>query len=367
MLKAIYQYLRKQPAFIARIASWSADVDSSAGRAPAPAAPAQSAGPEQDRVSVSVGRRKVKVSVRDGGGGGAPPKDTGSDGGDGGGGDSLGSGILKVVGAAATGIGAVSAIVAVGGAVLWIRFDQAGIPAMQAVSVQPKQEALVQGGEQTAAFLLIALVAVLLIFFADPGGVMRRVTILAFWVLFIVAVWSVLTTHLTPADKVLLVVLAAVLLLGSMIVALRTDHRFWPLALAIFISSLIFSAASALLIAKQQDFVQAVAVLRDANDKGLTGVYVAATGDKLYIAQPTSIPTDEGVKRAMLDVPREGAVYAVGPLESQEKAEQRARIMLAQLEKNRERNPADPEAASKEGSENPKPPGNPKPETAKGG
>jgi len=331
-----YLFLRRRPGCLVRLEEWKA-----AERAKKQAPPAGAVLPPQERVSVSAGWRKVEVSVQ---GCDEKPKEEEKDGA--GKPDPLGAGILKVLGAAAAGIGAVSAIVAVGAAVLWIRFDQAGIPATQAVSVQPKYEALVQGGEQTIVFLLIALVAVLLIFFADPGGVIRWVTIWAFLLLFAAAAAATLTTNLGPGAKVGLVLLAALLLVGSVVVGVRTGQRFWPLALAIFVSSLVFSSASALLIAKQQDFVQAVAVLRDENDRGLRGVYVAAGEKTIYIAQETAIPTDAGGGRAMLDIPREGAVYAVGPLESQEKAEQRARFMLSQLKKNRGKNPPPPKDES---------------------
>jgi len=124
------------------------------------------------------------------------------------------------------------------------------------------------------------------------------------------------------------------------------------LGFAVFLAALVFASTSALLIARQQDFVQAVAVLRGSEDAGLTGVYVAAGEKTLYIARPAPIPTDDGnSKMAMMDIPREGTLYAVGPLESQAKAKQRARVMLARLVEARERNPAPPEAeeATEEG------------------
>lgn len=362
-VQGLYESLRDRPAFLKKLEKWSENSDKdSAAEADPNGNPAASKGPdkggkpadiEKERVSISVGRREVAVDVRHGCccSGEAAKDEHKEDAGNKG--DPLGSGILKVAGAAATSIGAVGAIVAVGAAVLWIRFNEAGIPAIQAISVQPKYEALVQGGQETVVFLLIALIATLLIFFTDPCGVIRRITIWTLLGLFVIASLSALSTHLTPWAKVGLIVLALVLVLGSIVIGTRTQNRFWPLGLAVFISSLIFSSASALLIAEQQDFVQAVAVLRSGEDAGLTGVYVAATEKTLYIAKPAPIPTDGSPKLAMMDIPREGTSYAVGPLESQAKARQRAGVMLARLVEARERNPAPetPESGEEDAAE----------------
>jgi hypothetical protein len=312
-----YLWWRAQPDFVKRIDRWSS-------RPPAPK-PGTGDGSGSDEVHVLVEGQKVKVDVsgpssHEPAKGGAESKP-----------DPLGTGTLKFLAAAAAGVGTVSAIIAVGAAVLWIRFNEAGIPAMQAVGVQPKSEALVQGGQQTAIFLLMALIAVLLIFFADPRGHIRRITICSFAILLLLAASFAVSTHLSFGWKMLLIALAVILLLGCAIVGLRTQERFWPLAVAVFVAALVFSSASALLIAEQQRFVQAVAILRGPDDTGLKGVYVAAGDDTLYFARPTPIPTDDSKKLAMMDVPREGAIYAVGPLESHEKAWQRARVMLVRL------------------------------------
>ncbi|HET7453990.1 MAG TPA: hypothetical protein VFJ76_00550, partial [Solirubrobacterales bacterium] len=351
--QSIFGWLRERPRILAVLTRWSkeADADSKSGE---PAKKAKEPPPAPgEHVSVSTARGKVKVEIHHQAGAVADEAKGKADEKEKPGSDPLGSGLLKVAGAAAAAIGATGAIVAVGAAVLWIRFNEAGLPAMQAVSVQPKYEALVQGGQQTVAVLMIALVAALLIYFADPGGEIRRVTLLTFLFLFAVACFCTLETNLDTLPKFGLIALAAFLAVGAIIVGTRTDKRFWPLGFAVFLAALIFASASALLISRQQDFVQAVAVLRGSEDSGLTGIYVAAGEKTLYIARPVPIPTDDGSsKLAMMDIPREGAMYAVGPLESQAKARQRARVMLARLVEARERNPspAEPEEATEEGA-----------------
>lgn len=263
--------------------------------------------------------------------------------------DKLGSGILKAAGWVATGITATGLIVVVGAAVAWIRFNEVGIPATQAVSVQPQGEALALGAQETIIFVGIALVVVLLVFFVDPKGEIRRVTLGLLLALLVGAVWYVICrTHLTPDIKVGLCVFAFLLLLGSVAVGHRSGTRFWPLALAVFVAALVFSAAVGILVVRQQKFVQGVAILRGADDAGLTGVYIAATEKTIYFAQNVATGTDAKSRMAMMEVPREGATYAVGPLEPRADAAKREGLMLEQLIANRERGGVAPEKAPKE-------------------
>ncbi len=297
----------------------------------------------QDRLKIKVGRRDTEVSVPACGCG--PGQAESSDGAKkDGGGDGLGAAVWKVVGAIGAGITATGAVVAVGAAVIWIRFNEVGIPATQAVSVQPKGEPLVLGAQETIIFLAIALVAVLLVYFTDPEGVIRRITLVVLVGLLLgAAIYVVGGTHLSSLGKLGLIVLAVALLAGCVAIGHRTNTRFWPLALAVFTASLVFSAATGILIVKQQKFVQGVAILRGATDTGLTGVYVAATDKTIYFAQGVATNADSKSRMAMLEVPREGATYAVGPLESRADAALRERLMLEQLIANRERAGVAPE------------------------
>lgn len=300
------------------------------------------------RLKIKVGRRDAEVSVPACGccceQSKPADKDQAKSGGDG-----IGATVWKAIGATAAGITATGAIVAVGAAVIWIRFNEVGIPATQAVSVQPKGEPLVLGAQETIIFVGIALVAVLLVYFADPEGVIKWVTLLVLAGLVVgAAAYVVLGTHLSCYWKLGLILLAVALLAGCVAVGYRTDTRFWPLALAVFTASLVFSAATGILIVKQQKFVQGVAILRGAGDTGLTGVYVAATDKTIYFAQDVTKDADRKSRMAMLEVPREGATYAVGPLESRADAALRERSMLEQLIANRERGGVAPEMAPKE-------------------
>lgn len=264
---------------------------------------------------------------------GAPKQTEGPGGG-------VGTVVLKVVGAIASAVGAVGAVTVVGAAVFWVRFNEVGLPATQAVSVVSRQEQLVQGSQDVIVFVLIALAAVLLVFFADPKGRILRITVFGLGLLAALAIAYVLLTRLGLGSKLLLIALAVALAVGSGVVGRRTGEYFWPLAASVFLSTLIFSAACGLLIVQQQKFVQAVAILRGPGDRGLTGFYVAAGDDTIYLGRTGTIPSGGGEASGLFEVHRgEELTYAVGPLESEEDAQKRGYSLLAQLIEDRRLNP----------------------------
>ena len=275
----------------------------------------------------------------------------------------IGAVVWKVVGAAATGITATGFVVAVGGAIFWIRFNEVGLPTTQAVGLLSKNELLVQGAQETIVFAGVAVVAVGLLFVFDPEG---RMTRRPFALLVLLAAFAVgyvcFATQLPWGLRIALALLACALFASVVVVGVRSGATFWPLALALFVASLLFSAATGLLIVQHQKFAQPVAVLRGATDAGVTGIYVTASDSTIYIGR--LIPggsEDEPDRRGMFDVPRDGATFAVGPLESIGKAEAQADDLLEQLKNDRERNPAaataesaapaDDDAAAGEGSD----------------
>lgn len=284
--------------------------------------------------------------------------------------DSFGKLALKVAGAVATAVGVTGALVGVGAAVMWIRFSEAHIPAIQAISVQPRLEALAQGGEQTVIFLLIALGALLLIYLSDPDGIVRWTTVLALVLLFSGATLWALLTNLPWWYSGGLTVVALLLALGCAGVGLRTARRFWPMGVAVFVSALVFSSAAAILITADQKFVQSVAVLRGGlteamlngevegkeeaergtpRAEGVAGIYVAATDERIYIAK--DVGGEDGPAMAMMDVPRDGLAYAVGPPEPIEAARKRGPKLLADLKTSRNRNVAASAAPAEEPEE----------------
>lgn len=247
--------------------------------------------------------------------------------------------VLKIVGGIIAGLGTAGVVGIVGAGVLWLRFKEAGLPAIQAVNVQPQHEALVQGAQTTITFLLIALIGVLLAFFAtlwDPRKLSWNGCLALLPLPFGASVYVALT-HLSPGWVFLLCVLAFLLYIGCLEVGKHVVFPFWALALSVFAATLIFSAVTGFLIVQQQKFIQPVAILRGSEDTGLTGFYVAADTERVYFAQSINAPDTSPKSKALQAVKlSKGVTYSIGPLQSIEDAERSAEAMRKQLIANRE-------------------------------
>jgi hypothetical protein len=295
---------------------------------------------------------------------------------------------LKTAGVVIGGIGTAGAIVVIGSGVLWVRFREAGLPPIQAVSVQERQEALVQGAEATIIGLLVAAGAVALMYVIDRDwGAMRLVlrqneteqereraeaaakeaerkgkrphslnagALGVLVVLTVVAVAYVLMTGLGPGSTALLAVLAVALGVIAFWFGANSEKSFWSTAAVVFVSSIVFAGAVGFAVVKDQKYVQAVAILRDGNDRGLTGYYVAVTDKKIYFANSIGIGTAPAKakpreaklletgpdRKPMQEIPLTDSVtYSVGPLESAADATLRAKAMLNRLIAVRDANP----------------------------
>jgi hypothetical protein len=69
--------------------------------------------------------------------------------------------LVQVLGVVAAGIGVLGFVTFFGGAILWIRFDQAELPANEAVAVVPREVLLTTGASFLVPALMLALAAVL--------------------------------------------------------------------------------------------------------------------------------------------------------------------------------------------------------------
>src|SRR4029077_8684972 len=202
------------------------------------------------------------------------------------------------------------AMVVIGSAVLWVRFKEAGIPAVQAVSVQPEQEALVQGAQVTAFFVLIALAVVVALYISDfreepkedgdrsnrrdkeskatspDPGVKREIETRTKVLLALVPIagilWVIFGTDVGCWWKLWLSLLAIALTGACLWIGHSESKNFWALTAAVFVAIIVFSGVAEYAIVQSQKYVQAVAILRGSEDAGLTGYYVAATEKKLY-------------------------------------------------------------------------------------
>jgi hypothetical protein len=269
---------------------------------------------------------------------------------------------LKTAGAIVGAIGLAGSMVVVGSAVLWVRFKEAGIPALQAVSVQPEHEALVQGAETTIWFALAALAAVAVLYVVDSAEIAadkdgkrvdskgqaakepaddhemgKGITVALCALAGAGLLWAFLHTKLGVSSVVFLLVLAPALAYGCYWMARSDSKNFWALAGVVFVAVVVFSGVVTYLTVKEQKFAQAVAVLRGKEDTGLSGLYVAAEDEKLYLATPLGAGGGRSGDKAIQKVSMgEGSSYSVGPPEPVAAAERSSEAMLRQLVANRE-------------------------------
>jgi hypothetical protein len=262
---------------------------------------------------------------------------------------------LKTAGTIIGGIGLATWMVIIGSAVLWVRFEEAGIPPLQAVSVQSRSEALAQGAQVTIFFVLIALAAVAVMYVSDAHetkGDQKEPSdphSMGWWTLGVIVVlavlaifWVFLGPDLGALSTVILVLLAIVLAAAALLMGFNQRKNFWALAGVVFVAVVVFAGVAQFLIVKEEKFVQAVAILRDENDNGVAGFFVASNDEKIYIANAIGPEKPQGKPVQTIKLGTE-ATYAVGPLESQENATARAHSMLARLIEVREANPPGPE------------------------
>lgn len=230
---------------------------------------------------------------------------------------SLTSIVVKVLGAIATGIGVTGAVVVVGAAIFWARFDAIGLPATQAVTAIPRTELLVQGAQEMIIFVLVGLGATLAIALADPKGVITRGSRIVLGMLVAgAAAYTTFFTTLGPDWVLILSGLALALALAAVGIAFSTKYRLMPLLVSVFIASFLFSAACAFQIVENQEYAQAIAIHFGPNEKkapeGIRGIYITATEKTIFYAHLGLKGATDG---GMYEVPRaETTIYAVGRL-----------------------------------------------------
>jgi heme/copper-type cytochrome/quinol oxidase subunit 4 len=297
-------------------------------------------------------------------------------------------------------------MVVIGSGVLWVRFKEAHVPAIQAVSMQSRDEVLVQGAQTTLIFVLIALAVVAWLYIADgrdlkaaktkrkkaeehqakeadrsnpatsdvrltgdpssegnskpqkkpknppekqaDAHAMEVRTLVAITALPILGViWAVLFTDLDLWWVVALAALAGLLWAGCYWIGYDSSKNFWALAAAVFVSVIVFSAVAGYLIVKEQKFIQGVAVLRGESNSDLTGFYVAANGEDLFVATGAGRNADPATSKAIQRIRLgESVSYMVGPLESVEDAEATAAALMVQLRSEAAGNASDAKAGT---------------------
>jgi hypothetical protein len=247
--------------------------------------------------------------------------------------------VSPVLGAVASGLGVAGFVTFVGGAVHWARFDGAGLPAEEAVSVVPTQNLAVTGAGVLAPAVLVALAAVGLLFIfrtltgprderlpargqeiAESYGNVIRGLAMAGGVFVGALLWFVVTVDEPGRWEIVVAVLVgafAIILTGA--VASGTN-RFLYLATTTFLAFSLFLSAVSFARERDASDVRATALVRQ-NKKATIGFFIAETSSRVYLGRlelkvVDDLTTNEFVEREqrLIAVDKSQVTdFAIGP------------------------------------------------------
>jgi hypothetical protein len=276
---------------------------------------------------------------------------------------------VQLLGAVAAGIGVLGFVTFFGGAILWIRFDQAELPANEAVAVVPREVLLTTGASFLVPAMMLSLGAVLVVVLirlvlhnrgqatSAPGGgdapaPGRFEAALLFLVLIVEIglVWSDAVNVSVPRAMALVAFGAGTLAI-SWFVLLSTRRLVW-FGLALFGAVSAFTVATTYFRTTDRPKLEPVALLRDAEGPR-TGFFVARRSDYIYFGRgPRTTDTPGGAR--LVAIPTADVTdISIGPLVSPDLVRRRAaRLALglcrtAELEARDDRAEAPPPPCSR--------------------
>ncbi len=140
--------------------------------------------------------------------------------------DKLGELAWKAIPAIGSAVGFVGFVAVIGAALLWLRFDVAGLPATQALLAVPRQELVIVGAWELAWAVLGGLVAALVVYLADSKG---DATVSTAHGIVIVATaeasFALFVVHLNCLDTILFLIgVAGVGVIGGFVFGAFTPH-----------------------------------------------------------------------------------------------------------------------------------------------
>lgn len=212
--------------------------------------------------------------------------------------------IAPVLAAIGTGIGVLGFVTFVGGAINWARFQAAGLPQEQALSVIPTQDLIVVGARTLVpaitwgllACAFYGLISALLgtraqrasspksLQLAEAHGPTVRAAFLAFMVLgFEIGVSITDLTSLSPWRAIVLIGVGLMAPLLTFVIAKRSE-RFLYLAPTIFLALSVFLGVAAYVRALDIPELRPAAIVRE-NQKALFGFFVAESSSRVYLAR----------------------------------------------------------------------------------
>jgi hypothetical protein len=336
--------------------------------------------------------------------------------------------LVRLVAALGTTAGFVTLVAGTGGALLWVRFWSAGLPADQALAVVPRNQLVAAGAVTLGVYIVLALIAVAMVYAIESGGratsgmriglagiVSAQLVVVVlivedeFWkrlvgiliaaaylglvlisctvALFVdereeskghlsrrervnplgitlsvvgVAVTTVIFYFLyqddaagrdfAPSAAVLVAAGLAAICFG---IAESSGTRFWPYALSVFFSVVIFGAVFSTLRMLEHPKLSPVGLVRNAGNEtsGLIGLLVARTDDRYWLAAVSKkcedgAIADDGLADSgrVFSIPRSEVVDdQIGALINLDQADAQARRLLRETIR-RQPGPAVPDA-----------------------
>jgi hypothetical protein len=193
---------------------------------------------------------------------------------------------LRVL-AAVVGVGAVMSFV--GGALLWIRFNELRLPADQVVTLLPKQLLLIVGAHAIAVPVGVGAFAALVFILAnalDPTGDhtgRRKLLVWLFGLPSAAIAFLLVSAYDVWPEQIITIV---VLLLGALVLWAtargHVHHHMLPwVVLAVWT---LCAGVVAVMRTTGAPTMEPVAVVLDGSPSGIGGFYIGQTSDRLYVA-----------------------------------------------------------------------------------
>jgi hypothetical protein len=270
--------------------------------------------------------------------------------------------IAPILGAIAGGIGVLGLVTFVGGAIQYARFDAAGLPAEDALTVLPTANLVVVGANTLAPAVAFALFALIVLFVVRTGLYARarfqglempatgaglvaatdaaeesrsaiRAGLMGVYVGAIALGAFIFTLELNgPLEVGVGAAIGILLMLVVGCVAFLTPKFLW-LGAATFLGLAVFLSSVELARAWRNSDVRGAAIVRD-NKKGTIGFFVAESSDRVYLGRTNlgkGDDIDEGQSRLMGFAKAQITDIAIGPPKEFQDARNQARALREEI------------------------------------
>jgi hypothetical protein len=260
--------------------------------------------------------------------------------------------LVQVLGVVAAGIGVLGFVTFFGGAILWIRFDQAELPANEAVAVVPREVLLTTGASFLVPALMLALAAVLAVVllrvirdtyskrqpdrhssvtgFEDFSPRNRFVAEGAFLVVLLIieVVWVAPEALTVSVPRTILLCLFGFATLAISWFVLHGTQRLLWFGMALFAAVSAFVAATTYVRTTDRPKLEPAALMREGEGPR-TGFFVARNGEHVYLGRGRGTTGTPGGARLVAVPSADVSDLSIGPLVSPALVRQRsARLAL---------------------------------------